>query len=128
MTSLLVWALTCWGLTSILTRGRIFQAPRARLRPGTFLGDLARCDQCTGLWVGLGLSLWPGLGVTRELQWMVSLLVWIPGTEHPWDPPAIVRAVVDGLGASALCGGIGTLTDWVKAVTVAAALGSGGKD
>jgi hypothetical protein len=121
MIQLLVWALACWGLTSILTRGRIFQAPRARLRPGTFLGDLARCDQCMGLWVGLGLSLWPGLGISRQAQYVVTLFVQVPVAS--WDPPAIVRAAVDGLGSSALCAAAGALTDWCKAAAVAAALG-----
>jgi hypothetical protein len=130
MIQLLVWSLACWGLTSILTRGRIFQYPRARLRPGTFLGDLVRCDQCTGLWVGLGLSVWPGLGIARWVQYVPTFLDWTSGSPvvrelatHPL--PAVVLAVVDGLCSSALCAVAGALTDWVKAAAVSAALGKG---
>ncbi len=112
MTSqLLVWALTVWGMTSIMTRGRIFRAARELTPPGTFFGDLARCDQCTGLWVGLSLSLWPGLGIAREV------LFWTLGSAS-WHPSAWVLAIVDGVAASAVCAGAGMITDGVKAWTV----------
>lgn len=117
---LLVWSLTVWGLTSILTRGRIFRAARDLQPPGTFFGDLSRCDQCTGLWVGLSLSLWPGLGIAREV------LFWTMGSAS-WHPNVWVLAVVDGLAASATCAGAGALTDWAKAAGTGAALGKEGR-
>jgi len=128
MTQLLVWSLAVWGLTSILTRGRIFRAARDLQPPGTFFGDLSRCDQCTGLWVGLGLSLWPGLGIAREvLFWSFSLVSLAgAGAGASSDPSGWVLAIVDGLAASAVCAGAGAITDGLKAWTARAAMGRGG--
>jgi hypothetical protein len=111
MTHLLIWALVVWGMTSILTRGRIFRPVRDRFAPGTFLGDFVRCDQCVGLWVGLGLSLGLGFGAVRMVGVLEKAL------------PLGLSSVMDGVAASAVCAAAGTLTDYVKAMTVKASLG-----
>ena len=113
MTLLLTWLLITWGLTSILTRSRLLRPLRDRFAPGTFFGDLARCDQCMGLWVGLGLSLGLGLGGTHALRMGRSLGEW----------SVLVEAVLDGVVSSAACAMAGAVTDWLKAAAVRAAMG-----
>jgi hypothetical protein len=94
----LVWLLTVWGLTSILTEGRVFRAPRGFFPPQTLLGDFVRCPQCVGFWVGLGASFCH-LGVAQAA-----------GVAFP------LALVVDGLAASAICAALGTVFDTVKAI------------
>jgi hypothetical protein len=52
-----IWLLSCFGLTWIVTRSVLFAPLRARLpKPvGTtpFWGTLVRCPQCFGFWVGV---------------------------------------------------------------------------
>jgi hypothetical protein len=47
MLALLTFILACYGATSILTTGTIFEPVRARLK-----WKFLRCSQCMGFWVG----------------------------------------------------------------------------
>lgn len=48
MLTLVVFVLSCYGATSILTTGAIFEPIRARLNK-----KFLRCSQCVGFWVGI---------------------------------------------------------------------------
>jgi hypothetical protein len=67
LTLTLIYSLLVWGITSVLTQGRIFRAFRDRFELETLAGDFVRCPQCVGWWVGLLLSLSLRLGVAQEL-------------------------------------------------------------
>ena len=58
MSSLLVWILIAYGITSIINWGSIFDAPREYIKEKyKFLGDLVSCTLCTATWVGFFLSI-----------------------------------------------------------------------
>ena len=47
---MLAFILACYGMTTILVYGKIFNP----VRPKTgFFGDLFKCTLCTGFWVGM---------------------------------------------------------------------------
>jgi hypothetical protein len=55
--SLLIFILTCWGLTHILVVGSIFDAPRDWIIvKSEFLGKMLSCHQCCSFWVGMAVS------------------------------------------------------------------------
>jgi len=51
--TVLIFILTCWGLTHILVQGSIFDTPRNWLIiKSPFLEGVLTCHQCCGFWVG----------------------------------------------------------------------------
>jgi hypothetical protein len=54
--SVLIFILTCWGLTHILVVGTIFDSPRdwITIKSG-FLGKMLACHQCCSFWVGMAM-------------------------------------------------------------------------
>lgn len=51
---ILLFILSCYGLTQILCYGKIFE----KIRPTEGkLGELFSCSMCTGFWVGVVLSI-----------------------------------------------------------------------
>lgn len=110
MTHLFVWFLVVWGVTSILTRSRLLRPFRDRLPPSTLLGDLVRCDQCMGLWVGLSLSLGLGIGVVRE---------GLAPSSGGGLERILLESSLDGIASSAVCAFAGATIDWLKAASLA---------
>ena len=50
---LLLWAITAYGMTSILVWGAIFENQRIWIKARSkFFGDLIGCTLCTSTWVG----------------------------------------------------------------------------
>ena len=90
---LLLFTLSVYGLSWLVTRARISAPLRERLRPVPFLGPLLQCIVCTGTWIAMGLSLLlPWSTMTSSafrvhtpvdflllVGWSVSCL-WILGT------------------------------------------------
>lgn len=70
---LALFVLASYGATNILTAGRIFAGPRARLAAlFPLLGHWARCPMCVGvpvgvLWAFLGLGPGTALGTAGDL-------------------------------------------------------------
>lgn len=70
---LALFVLASYGTTNILTAGRIFEVPRARLAAfSPFLGRWARCPMCLGvpvgaLWVLAGLGPGTALGTAGDV-------------------------------------------------------------
>ena len=58
MLHLLYFLLACWGVTAIVTMSTVFSPVRRFVAARVWhkLGELISCPQCTGFWVGLGLS------------------------------------------------------------------------
>lgn len=59
MIELLIFICICWGLTNIISKGKIFEPMRdfLELIPGfSFLANLINCPMCLGFWIGLGVS------------------------------------------------------------------------
>ena len=58
MSSLIVWILIAYGITSIINWGSIFETPREWIKAHfKFLGDLISCTLCTATWVGFFMSI-----------------------------------------------------------------------
>jgi hypothetical protein len=55
----LIWfALACFGITNIVTQGKVFERPRELIRAKSeYLGHWVRCPMCFGFWVGAFISL-----------------------------------------------------------------------
>lgn len=86
---LVIYVLICWGLTNVITKGKIFEPIRnfffdtPKLH---FLSDLFNCPMCLGFWIGIGLSL----------------LLYSP-TAHYLSIIPIISAVADGFISSGTC-------------------------
>lgn len=78
MAELVVFILVTFGITNIVTLGKIFEPIRRRTREDSWVGTLIRCPMCFGFWVGLLVSL-AGLRVTPDL------LVLAPYSSHVLD-------------------------------------------
>jgi hypothetical protein len=54
--SLLIFILTCFGLTHILVKGRIFEIPRDWLIVKSQIAEgILTCHQCCGFWAGIAV-------------------------------------------------------------------------
>ena len=55
---MLFYILACYGMTSILVWGSIFENQRTWIKKHSkFFGDLISCTLCTSTWVGFFMSL-----------------------------------------------------------------------
>ncbi len=55
---ILFYILACYGMTSILVWGSIFENQRTWIKKHSkFFGDLISCTLCTSTWVGFFMSL-----------------------------------------------------------------------
>ena len=68
---LLVFLLASYGVTNIVTGGKIFEPVRELLKPVPFFGYWVKCEMCFGFAVGAvwcALGLWPDLGLSLWKQ------------------------------------------------------------
>lgn len=90
---IILWLLSCFGLTWIITRSVIFAPLRTFLpKPmGTtpFWGTLVRCPQCMGFWVGVAHAV-GGFAV-------------LPAPRFDIVPGEIVAAMFSGFVSSGFC-------------------------
>ena len=73
---LLLWAITAYGMTSILVWGAIFENQRIWIKARSkFFGDLIGCTLCTSTWVGFFMSLILGSITNRffDTFWFINL-------------------------------------------------------
>ena len=73
---LLLWAITAYGMTSILVWGAIFENQRIWIKSHSkFFGDLISCTLCTSTWVGFFMSLILGSLCSHYVTapWFVNL-------------------------------------------------------
>lgn len=74
---LLVFLLTCYGMTHVVTLSKLFAPIREVLlkRFPKTLGYWVKCQLCFGLWAGLGwalVGLWPPTGIYRPLDLLAA--------------------------------------------------------
>lgn len=79
MIFLVFWTIVCYGITSILVWGSIFEKFRVSVgKLSKFLGELFECVLCTSTWVGVILSLITG-GISTfifpDLHWSINLFL-----------------------------------------------------
>jgi len=108
MLLLLSWLLLIWGVTSVITQGRILRSFRdLPIFPlESLAGDFIRCPQCIGWWVGLIVSLTWHLGPAR-----LAL--------EPSGPPflqAVQLGVDDAFSACAVAAGCAKVEDALKGI------------
>jgi len=75
MMMLLIFLLACYGVTNIVTDGKIFKWFRELLKPVPGIGYWIQCEMCFGFAVGVGwcvLGLWPDLGLVWWTQWAAA--------------------------------------------------------
>lgn len=82
---LLIFWLVCFGVTNIITGGKIFAWLRALLKPVPVLGYWIKCPMCVGLpvgvfWYWLGMN--PGIHLKFPWDWVAagsisSALCWM---------------------------------------------------
>ncbi len=74
--ALLLFLLACYGVTTIVTTGRIFMGVRSGLAARVpALGRWVRCSMCLGFAVGVGwgaVGLWPGTPLPRALDLLAA--------------------------------------------------------
>ena len=107
MLPLITWALLVWGVTSVITQGRILRGFRELFAPETLPGDFVRCPQCIGWWVGLSLSLLP------QHLGPAEMVLQAPG------PPllqALQLAVEDAFAACAVAAGCSKIEDALRGI------------
>lgn len=79
MITLIFWTVACYGITSILVWGSIFEKFRLYIgKISKFLGDLFDCVLCTSTWVGFGLSLITGglsILIFPDLHWSITTFI-----------------------------------------------------
>ena len=85
------WALTTFGLVTIVTQSHLFAPLRDRFAlhmegsawtPSSFVGTLLRCPMCLGWWSGAGLwllGLRPVEGPPPHHPLEVLLAIWLAG-------------------------------------------------
>ncbi len=92
---LLIWILTCYGMSFIILWGSIFDAPRNWIKMrSTFFGDLLSCIVCTGTWVGF----------------FMSIALWSPTTQY-FNSYWIINLLADGCLSAATCYIVNLLTE-----------------
>jgi hypothetical protein len=64
---LIIFILATFGITNIVTKGKIFEAVRSWFPEDSWFGTLIRCPMCFGFWAALFISLC-GLRVTPDLE------------------------------------------------------------
>jgi hypothetical protein len=72
---LLIFLLASYGVTNIVTGGKIFKPLRDLLKPVPALGYWIQCEMCFGFAVGVAwgaLGLWPDLGIPLWKQLMAA--------------------------------------------------------
>lgn len=98
---LMTWALIVYGVTLIVTEGKLFAPVRALAeRRSPWAGTLLGCPMCFGWWVGA----------------LVSLLGWSPSAVGLGGWPLPLRVLFDGAASSAVCWGLGALVATVLEV------------
>ena len=98
MITLLCFILSCYGVTNIVTSGKIFQWLRDLLQPVPGLGYWIGCPMCMGVPVGIGwflLGLRPDIGASF---WVSAAACGMISSGSCW----IVRVVLSHLGEDAL--------------------------
>ncbi|MFQ6087897.1 MAG: hypothetical protein ACE5K0_03215 [Candidatus Methanofastidiosia archaeon] len=67
MNEILYLILMTFGITEIVTRGKIFKSMRDYFRKisPNILGEQFSCQMCLSFWVGLTLSIYMGLTVSK---------------------------------------------------------------
>jgi len=69
--ALVVFLLACYGVTTIVTLGKIFAPVRAAvLRINATAGHWIKCPMCLGLWVGVGWALLGLFPPTADHRWV----------------------------------------------------------
>jgi len=81
---IVAWLLVVFGITLVVTGGKIFKPVRERA-PTAWLRALLRCPMCFGWWVGFALG-WAHFGPAVSLGW-----------------PTWLEAFGDAFAASAWC-------------------------
>ena len=94
MLLLLIFLLASYGVTNIVTGGKIFKPLRELVKPVPGFGYWICCEMCFGFAVGVGwcaLELWPDLGLAWWRQWFAAGAV---SSGWCW----MVRAILHRLG------------------------------
>jgi len=98
MMTLICFILACYGVTNIVTGGKIFQWLRDLLKPVPVLGYWIKCPMCISVPVGVG---WYLLGLRPELDasyWVSAAACGMISSGSCW----IFRVVLFRLGEDEL--------------------------
>jgi len=75
MILLIIFLLSSYGVTNIITSGKIFEPLRKYLREAPILGYWIKCPMCMGVPVGIGicaLGFWPDPVIDWWKNWIAA--------------------------------------------------------
>lgn len=98
MIVLICFILSCYGVTNIVTSGKIFEWFRDLVKPIPILGYYVKCPMCVSVPIGM---LWFLVGLRPEMEspfWVSMLSCGMISSGCCW----IIRVILGHLGEDAL--------------------------